>query len=115
MDLFGQVPVSLREIELWLYKVPRLSAGSTRRQWYARGWNVADKIARAKAEGWYSSAVPDELCEFCGQVLAADQIAAPAPACPSEELARLRRRVAVLELLTLPGVPGRQKARSLTP
>lgn len=96
-DLFGQVPVSLREIELWLYKVPKLPAGSPRRAAYARGWSVADKIARAKLDGWIHDAIPDELCDFCGQQLC--QIEAPAPIAPSDELGRLRRRVAVLEVV----------------
>lgn len=112
-DLFGDVAVSLREIELWLFKVPRIPHYSTKRAWYAKGWNIIDKIKRAKRDGTLPEILGDESCEFCGQVLCREQADILSPVSPAEELSRLRRRVVVLELLIVPGVI--QKAKSLTP
>lgn len=101
-DLFGEIAVSHRDVQLWLYKVPRLPHYSTRRAAYVRGWNVHYKVARAKERGELEQIFGDECCEYCGQLLEAEQ--APIPAVdPSIELALLRRRVAVLELLLRPG------------
>jgi hypothetical protein len=98
VDLFGEVAVSLREIQLWLYKVPRMPHGSTRRDWYVHGWNVISKIKRAKLAGELDAVFGDESCEFCGQRLC-DEVAPVSPGVPEIELALLRRRVAVLELV----------------
>jgi hypothetical protein len=98
VDLFGEVAVSLREIQLWLYKVPRMPHGSTRRDWYVRGWNVVSKIKRAKLRGELADVFGDECCDFCGQRLC-DEVAPLSPGVPEIELALLRRRVAVLELV----------------
>lgn len=102
-DLFGEVAVSLRDVQLWLYKVPRLPHYATRRASYTRGWNVHSKIARAKQAGELASIFGDECCEFCGQRLCQEQEDILPPIQPSEELARLRRRVRVLEVLIQPG------------
>lgn len=96
-DLFGEIPVSVREIELWLFKVPRMPHYSTRRAWYVRGWNVVEKIARSKLRGELAGVLGDETCEFCGQLLCQDQAELLPPVSPSGELERLRRRVLVLE------------------
>lgn len=103
-DLFGEVAVSLREMQLWLFKVPRLPHYSTRREAYARGYNIISKIQREKLAGTLADVFGDECCEFCGQVLCTEQADILPPVCPEKELSRLRRRVMVLELLTLPGV-----------
>lgn len=101
-DLFGEVAVTLREIQLWLFKVPRLPHCATRRASYVRQWNVPFKIARAKAAGELPAIFGDESCEFCGQVLCGE-LADTLPADPSTELMLLRRRVQVLEVLIRPG------------
>jgi hypothetical protein len=98
-DLFGEVPVTLREIQLWLYKVPRLPHYATRRAAYVRQWNVLAKIRRAKLAGELPEILGDEGCEFCGQVLCREQEDILSPVCPSDELARLQRRIEVLELV----------------
>jgi hypothetical protein len=108
-DLFGQIAVSVRDVELWLYKVPRLAHTSTRRAWYANGWNVISKIQRAKAAGTLAATFGDESCEFCGQVLCADQADILPPACPMDELTRLRRRVLVLELVLTAATAPKEK------
>lgn len=48
-DLFGAFAVSQADIDLWLRLVARLEPDSPRRATYARHWNVAEKIAAAKA------------------------------------------------------------------
>lgn len=102
-DLFGEIAVSLREIQLWLYKVPRMPHYHRRRASYVRQWNVHFKVARAKERGELAEILGDESCEFCGQVLCADQEDILSPVRPLDELARLRRRVRVLETLLRPG------------
>jgi hypothetical protein len=101
-DLFGEIAVSLQEIQLWLYKVPRLPHYATRRASYVRQWNVVDKIRAAKRRGDLSAILGDCSCEFCGRELESDQAAIPAVD-PAIELSLLRRRVQVLELLLRPG------------
>lgn len=103
-DLFGEIAVSVREVELWLFKVPKLPHYATRRAWYVNGYNVISKIQRAKQRGELAAVFGDESCEFCGQTLAQDKEDILSPICPIAELSRLRRRVMVLEVLTRPGV-----------
>lgn len=110
LDLFGEVPVTLRDLELWLFKIPRLPHFHRSRASYARTWNIVDKIRRAKLDGTFDDAIHGEDCEFCGQLLAA---VSPAPSFhPQAELDRLKRRVAVLEMVlhaaTLPAFRSRQ-------
>jgi len=50
-DLFGEIPVTLEEIEIWIDVVPALSRDSWRRASYAQGWNVAEKIRAWKQTG----------------------------------------------------------------
>ncbi len=82
---------------------------STRRAWYTRGWNVISKIQRAKARGELEQILGDESCEFCGQVLCRDQADILPPACPMDELTRLRRRVLVLELVLTAATAPKEK------
>ena len=98
-DLFGDVPVTLRDLELWLYKVAKLPHYHRSRGSYARDWNIVGKIKREKLSGQLDKTCGDEGCDFCGQTLCA---VAPAPTIsPKEELDRLKRRVAVLEIVLL--------------
>lgn len=98
-DLFGEIAVSVRELELWLYKVPRLPYSSTARSRYARQFNIAFKIARAKEAGELPDILGDESCDFCGQVLCAEQADILSGIRPFDELALLKRRIAVLEIV----------------
>lgn len=50
-DLFGEVPVSEADIELWLECVCRLSLDSWRIAWYVKAYAVIDKIRAAKRAG----------------------------------------------------------------
>jgi hypothetical protein len=112
-DLFGEIPVTQREVAIWLAKVPKFAY--TRRpqavEGYIRGYNVVDKIRRFKADGKWHQVIPHELCDHCGQLLAQELAPIAAPPVALEELALLRRRVSVLEVLIRPG----QNVRSLTP
>lgn len=71
-DLFGQIPVSNRELRLWLWSVPvwfRYTSRPSAVAAYLRGYRVADKIARAKADGRLESIFGNECCPHCGQAL----------------------------------------------
>lgn len=57
-DLFGQVPVYTHDIALWLVCIPKMDPGSPRAHWYTRGWDVANKIRRAKIEGTFGDLTP---------------------------------------------------------
>ncbi|MBI5917900.1 MAG: hypothetical protein HY849_00790 [Nitrosomonadales bacterium] len=51
-DLFGEIPVTLDDIETWLDYIPRMKdATPSRRAWYAKNWNVVAKIKGAKKDG----------------------------------------------------------------
>lgn len=98
-DLFGFIPVSLQEVELWLYLVPRMAHYQRGRAAYVNGWNVVDKIQRAKLDGRLDSIFGDRSCEFCGQPLCQDQADNSPPVSPDLEVKKLQRRIAVLELV----------------
>lgn len=104
LDLFGDIPVTLRELELWLFKVPKLPHYARWRESYPRQYNIIDKIKRQKQAGTLGDVFGDECCTFCGQMLAQLEQTAPTPITPEAELTALRRRVAVLELLTMPPI-----------
>lgn len=73
-DLFGEIPVSQRDVAVWMFKIPKFACSRRRSAWegYVRGWNVVDKIRRFRREGRYEEIIGDEQCEFCGQLLAQD-------------------------------------------
>lgn len=99
-DLFGFIPVSLQEVELWLYLVPRMAHYQRGRAAYVKGWNVVEKIQRAKAEGRLDAILGDRSCEYCGQQLCQDQeVISPPVSLPQDEIKKLQRRIEVLELV----------------
>lgn len=51
MDLFGEVSVTKADIELWLNGIKQLSATPSRREAYAKAYNVEEKIRTAKKTG----------------------------------------------------------------
>ena len=51
LDLFGEIPVTQSDVDLWVDVVPAIPRGSWRRDYYARHWNVPEKIRQAKAAG----------------------------------------------------------------
>ena len=51
-DLFRQVPVLYSEIDNWIVEhAPHIAHSPWRMAAYAEGYNVADKIRRAKLDG----------------------------------------------------------------
>jgi|GEM_PF-3832148 len=99
-DLFGEIPVTFRDVELWLYTVPRMPHYHRYRTVYARAWRVVEKIRNAKMTGKLDAIFGNECCSFCGQTLAQPQEATSMP--PAAEIDALRRRLAVYELIFRP-------------
>lgn len=56
-DLFGEMPVTVAEIDDWLRTVPRLDPFSPRAPHYVRGYNVAAKVRRAKIEDTFDAMI----------------------------------------------------------
>lgn len=54
-DLFGEVRVTLHDIDAWMSAVPRIDPGSPRAAWYARAYDVANKIRAAKLAGTFET------------------------------------------------------------
>jgi hypothetical protein len=51
-DLFGQIPVTLEDVSLWVAAVaPHVISSRLRLEHYIRSWDVATKVATAKASG----------------------------------------------------------------
>jgi hypothetical protein len=55
-DLFGQVAVTWGDVDAWLVAVAQVDPDSPRAAYYARCWDVAGKVARAKAAGTFEAA-----------------------------------------------------------
>lgn len=52
LDLFGEVPVTIDDLEAWLDHIPRMrDASDRRRTHYATQWHIADKVRAAKLAG----------------------------------------------------------------
>jgi hypothetical protein len=84
-DLFGEVPVSTDELELWCRAVAGLGATSPRFRAYVRDYRVAEKIAAAKLAGDFDAeALELEAArrggEFSGRAYSARPAAASAGA-----------------------------------
>lgn len=58
-DLFGEIPVSLDELLVWMLAVPGLAPTSPRFARYVCGWNVIDKIRAAKEAGTFDAIVSE--------------------------------------------------------
>lgn len=58
-DLFGEVPVTWPDVELWVFALVGLTRESPRWQYYVKYWNVADKIRSAKFTGSFDAAIAD--------------------------------------------------------
>ncbi len=103
LDLFGEVAITFRDLSLWLYLVPRLPHTSTRKAAYARGYNIVEKIRRHKLSGEIHQVFGEELCEFCGQRLEQELLHEQTfcPVSVPAEIDRLKRRVAVLEMVLI--------------
>lgn len=77
-DLFGEVPITRREVMLWMWRVPHWMnrhADERRIAAYVRNYTVAEKIAREKIAGRLDGIFGDESCPHCGALLEADHTA----------------------------------------
>ncbi len=61
LDLFGEVVVTLDDVELWLDAVPQIPRDSPRRNYYAKHWDVANKIKCAKRDGSFTKLINRHL------------------------------------------------------
>lgn len=54
VDLFGDVIVTVDDVEKWLDAVPHLARYQVReREYYAKNWDVSNKIKLSKLEGLF--------------------------------------------------------------
>lgn len=53
-DLFGEVPVTIADIEQWMAEVPGLAPESPRFWQYVDGYRVVEKIREAKLAGTFN-------------------------------------------------------------
>ena len=56
LDLFGCVAISTTDVELWLDNLPNFSSRTTssRREQYAKNYDLASIISRAKLNGTFA-------------------------------------------------------------
>ena len=67
-DLFGDVIVTLDDVELWLNVVPRhLSNSPNARLRYAKSYDVASKIKQAKLNGSFYTLCSDQNDYTCDE------------------------------------------------
>lgn len=73
LDLFGEIPITTDEIEVWIDVVPGWPRTlASRRRYYAEAWNVADKIRAAKESGFWQEVEArkaDQLASVGAQIL----------------------------------------------
>ena len=68
LDLFGEVPVSIRDVELWLDRIVNFRGSSYRVAYYVLNWNVVEKIRAAKLAGVWEGLIDRDAayrrCDF---------------------------------------------------
>lgn len=58
VDLFGQVVVTYDDLALWVSALaPGFAGTDTRRAYYIRCWDVAEKVRRAKLDGTFDATI----------------------------------------------------------
>lgn len=56
VDLFGQIPVSFDELSLWVSAIaPHYARSARSLAYYITHWDVAAKVANAKADGSFAA------------------------------------------------------------
>lgn len=66
MDLFGEVVITQQDIRAWLMCVAGLDPEGYRAANYIRGYNVPDKIRRAKLAGVFEQLTLESRIYFVG-------------------------------------------------
>lgn len=51
VDLFGEIPVTLDDIDAWCDRISQHWPSAWRKDWYIKNWNVADKVRQGKLNG----------------------------------------------------------------
>lgn len=51
VDLFGEIPVTLADLDAWCDQIGKHWPCEWRKDWYIQNWNVADKVRAAKLSG----------------------------------------------------------------
>lgn len=68
VDLFGEVPVCIRDVELWLDRIVNFRGSAFRVAYYVLNWNVVEKIRAAKLAGLWEGLIHDDAayrsCDF---------------------------------------------------
>lgn len=65
-DLFGDIPVTVSDLQRWAIMVAGIAPHSPRYAQYVRAWNVADKVRAAKRDGSFDRLTDtDDPCEAC--------------------------------------------------
>jgi hypothetical protein len=59
-DLFGEIPVSIRDVELWLDRVVNFRGSNARVAYYVLNWDVVAKIRSAKVRGTWDERIEPE-------------------------------------------------------
>ena len=60
-DLFGEIPVSIRDVELWLDLIVNFRGSALRVGYYVLNCNVVDKIRAAKLDGSWTGLIDDDV------------------------------------------------------
>lgn len=60
-DMFGQERVTVHDVFAWLLCVPRIDPASAQAANYVRGYDVLEKIARAKSDGSFDDVLAQAL------------------------------------------------------
>jgi hypothetical protein len=50
-DLFGEIPVTLDDLNTWCDHLGKSWTCEWRKEWYIQNWNVAAKVQRTKLDG----------------------------------------------------------------
>ena len=65
LDLFGDVIVTVDDIERWLDAVPHIGRNQTRQgKNYAKNWNVANKIKLCKLDGTFEKVISEGAPDY---------------------------------------------------
>jgi len=64
LDLFGEVIITIEDVELWLDAVPHIFRDQTRqREYYAQNWNVTNKIKLSKLDGSFEKLITERTLD----------------------------------------------------